>query len=900
VTRIVLALAAAAALFPAAASAAEPLSYRLQIVASPAGARGSADEQARRLGLAAEGPGSLLRLGGDYVAQVRVRGDVQRRAAALRAAGARIVHVSDDYDTVSVAVARGELEAVAGVTGVEAVTEELEPMVGKVGAHRLNTCQGAKTSEGDAQLGAATARSDFELDGAGVEVGVLSDSFDTSAGAATHASGDVTSGDLPGPGNPCNRTAPVSVLEDFLGGADEGRGMTQIVHDLAPGADLSFATAFTGELAFAQNIVDLKDAGADVIADDVIYFQEPMFQDGPLANAVSQVTDAGVAYFSMAFNDNQIDASNRDIASWEAPAYRATPCPALVTADPDFVAGSDCMDFDPGAGADPAFGIGVVSGRVLRIDLQWAEPRSGVASDFDLYLLNSAGNQISAESHNVNATTQMPFEFAALTAGSTGTREVVVVRKAGTTGTPRMKFVVGNNGVEITSFEYPADSGGDVIGPSIFGHNGTAKAQTVGAMRFDVLNAPERYSSRGPVTLYFGPVSGSSPAAPLAQPLVLSKPDVTATDGGANTFFGSNAGGGTFRFFGTSAAAPHAAAVAALQLQGNPGLTPTQVKDAQKTTADAIGAFGPFAVGAGLVDARAAIAQTLLPPVVTATGPPANTSNPQPTTTFSANRPADFTCAIDGGTAAACTSPFTPPAPLADGDHTVTVVATDRAGRTGTSGPKAFHVDTTGPVVTIQTGPSGVTDLAQPTFSFTANEAVSAYECRFDAAGFAPCSGPASHTPAAPLGDGAHTFEVRATDILNNTGSAASRSFTVDTGGGGGNPTPTPTPTPTVTPTVTVTPTATPDVSGPTLTFTKKPAKETKKRRAKFAMSASEPATLACKVDSNAFKPCGATKSFTVKPGRHTFKVRGTDAAGNVGPTLSYRWKVLKPKKKKR
>ena len=105
-------------------------------------------------------------------------------------------------------------------------------------------------------------------------------------------------------------------------------------------------------------------------------------------------------------------------------------------------------------------------------------------------------------------------------------------------------------------------------------------------------------------------MSGSGPAAPLGTPQTLNKPDIAATDGGATTFFGQNVGG-VFRFFGTSAAAPHAAAVAALVRDGDRNATPAQIKAAEINTARAVGSFEHDDVGAGLIDARAAVSSRL-------------------------------------------------------------------------------------------------------------------------------------------------------------------------------------------------------------------------------------------------------------------------------------------------
>jgi hypothetical protein len=84
------------------------------------------------------------------------------------------------------------------------------------------------------------------------------------------------------------------------GSTNEGRALAEVVHDVAPGAAIAFHTADRGQANFAQGIVDLTNAGAKVITDDIIYFAEPMFQDSIIAQAIDQVKARGVSYFSTA------------------------------------------------------------------------------------------------------------------------------------------------------------------------------------------------------------------------------------------------------------------------------------------------------------------------------------------------------------------------------------------------------------------------------------------------------------------------------------------------------------------------------------------------------------------------------------------------------------------------
>ena len=107
--------------------------------------------------------------------------------------------------------------------------------------------------------------------------------------------------------------------------------------------------------------------------------------------------------------------------------------------------------------------------------------------------------------------------------------------------------------------------------------------------------------------------------------------------------------------------------------------------------------------------------------------------------------------------------------------------AIDQAGNTdATPASSTWTVDTTAPVVSIESGPSGLTNNSTPTFTFS-SEAGSGFECSIDTGtpAFGPCSGANSHTPSSPLADGPYTFRVRARDAVLNE-SVATRSFTVD------------------------------------------------------------------------------------------------------------------------
>jgi Subtilase family len=614
-----------------------PLSPLLAELAKPTVAAKAPAVQDELLGVASEEPGGLIRDGRRVQVTARFDGGAIGALAQLREAGADVVGASREQQTVTLAVAPEDLPAVASVPGVAAVWQARQPIAYGVGE---GGCEGGSAiSEGLGQLHVDHAREAFNLRGRGITIGVLSDSYDSADEAAnggpiaTHAAGDVASNDLPGPASSCaDQQLPVAVLaEGGAEGADEGRAMLQIVHDLAPHAQLAFATAFESEDSFAQNIerlarpVSAGGAGAEVIVDDVAWFEEPFFQDGPVAAAIDKVTAEGVTYLTATGNDNLLDGGGHDIASWEASGFRDSgSCPVAVLLSG--FNGKHCLDFDPSGESDDTFGITVEAGETLTLDLQWAEPWYGVNTDLDAFLLASGGNVLaeSVEGNSGPKGTQRPVEILQWTnsAGSARTVDLAINRFSG--GDPRLKFILMENGSGVSATEYAASSGGDVVGPSIFGHAGARSAISVGAVPFNNSGKPERYSSRGPVVHLFAPVAGTAPAAELGSAETIAKPDVAATDCGATTFFASLSAG-TWRFCGTSAAAPHAAAVAALLRQAKPALPPDSYRDALVETATPVGAFGPPAVGGGLVNAYAALG-SLPGPLEGGDGPSSGTS----------------------------------------------------------------------------------------------------------------------------------------------------------------------------------------------------------------------------------------------------------------------------------
>ncbi|MBE9066481.1 S8 family serine peptidase [Leptolyngbya cf. ectocarpi LEGE 11479] len=450
-----------------------------------------------------------------------------------------------------------------------------------------NTNQGSVVSQGDQALRADIARSTFSLNGDGITVGVISDSFNALGGF----NDDVASGDLP---------SDLTIVQDDQSGTDEGRAMAQLVYDIAPGASLLFHAGGADGAAFAAGINALVAAGADVIVDDLSYYDEPWFQDGVVAQAAEAAIASGVTYLSS--SGNEADQSYDSV-------FRGVTDPLNT----DYL----WHDFDPGTGTDILQEFTLEDGESIEVNFQWDQPFASAggaptANDMDVFLYDASGSLIlaSSEDNNIGGNAYEIVDFTNNT-GSTATYNLAFGQfiPAGGPSVGRVKYLDTAGGTRDGEFFMPAST-------TISNANAEG-VLTVGAAFYQDTPAfgqtpplPEDSTSLGGTPILFDTAGNR-----LATPIVRDAPDFTSVDGTNTTFFAPGEdpeNDGFNNFFGTSAAAPHAAGVVALMLQAKPDATPAEIEAALEATAiDMLTPGFDRLTGAGFIQADAAISNLL-------------------------------------------------------------------------------------------------------------------------------------------------------------------------------------------------------------------------------------------------------------------------------------------------
>ena len=199
----------------------------------------------------------------------------------IRDAVARVDIESVEWGIVQAWVPARDLAALADLEVVKRVTP---PDYGR-------TEKGSKLTEGDAVHRANLVRAFSGLTGEGVKVGVISDGVDAWTTARSR-------GDLP---------SRIEINPNLDSEGHEGTALLEIIHDIAPDAELAFSGHGATSLAMAQAMLWLaNDAfegeGADVIVDDLSFWFQPYFEDGITAQAAKDAVDAGTVYVSAAGN----------------------------------------------------------------------------------------------------------------------------------------------------------------------------------------------------------------------------------------------------------------------------------------------------------------------------------------------------------------------------------------------------------------------------------------------------------------------------------------------------------------------------------------------------------------------------------------------------------------------
>jgi len=305
-------------------------------------------------------------------------------------------------------------------------------------------------------------------------------------------------------------------LEPFRERSYHGTAVAEIIHDVAPGADLIFLTILT-QSDFFEAVTWCIENEVSVVNMSLGFVAGPRDGSSTISAEVDRASQAGIVWINSAGNE----AASHWGGDW-------------VDADAD-----SYLDFAPGLEVVgftyPGFQGGGSPAVVAQLIWDRWPTTTGLSLELEIYR-DSLRAQL-ATSSNGQPSGALPYRVATLNNAVAGTRYYLAIkRQSGVISSP-LRLDVFND--ETVSDMQPRNAGGSLLIPA-----DARGALSVGAYDFTKVTPgadPVRfYSSRGPTW------DGRS------------KPEIVAADGVSTTTYGPRG------FYGTSASAPHVAGAAAL------------------------------------------------------------------------------------------------------------------------------------------------------------------------------------------------------------------------------------------------------------------------------------------------------------------------------------------------
>ena len=465
------------------------------------------------------------------------------------------------------------IDAIAAIPGVLEVSLPQPPITQQEGYY---------DTAGNQILHADNVRSLLSLSGEGVKVGVISD------GAAYW---DVINdwGDLP---------ETITIDEEREGEGIEGCAMMEIIYDMAPGVEFYFSGP-ADSLEMLDSIEWLVEQECDIIVDDISFLEEPYFQDGDVAQAaldaidgmtIGQTTYDPVVYVTCAGN-HATSTGNHAKTHYQAQYYDDGYGAHL------FDEGLELLKFELSDGA-------TVAGW-----LQWSDEWGESDNNFDISIMRETApdywQTVESSTDPQNGHGYDPYEWLYYqnTYGDHA-NYAWIISGAWDVERELELFIKVYDG----SLEWD-DPGLLDAGDSVFGHAAADGVIAVGAIdaRDPGNDDIEPFSCQGPSTI-FTSFDDHDQTYTARDSL-----DVAGID------YVTTVAYSPYLFAGTSAAAPHIAAIAALLLEADSTLDPADIVDLINDNAEDLGATGYDDVfGSGRADALAIFSATPDEPDLTA------------------------------------------------------------------------------------------------------------------------------------------------------------------------------------------------------------------------------------------------------------------------------------------